>query len=250
MLALKEVCDVDEYKNGGVTTSRFKKALESQAYSDIDRVNGETITECPSDQTTEFYVRFPARSNPDNDALEPGILDLTKLYSGQLTPFKIPHAKGLSWIQRFVRYSVPTHEDVGLYVKRFEIFLPDLTNNVRHITVRVKRDGLTNVAPGGSVKYGFSTLKVFNLVCGENKIRCVNGFDASRYPHLCLPNPSEVCIASRGVVSEIAPPLLSNWLIQFVLPRDLPAPKPISQAPFYVSGVLSICHKKSKEYRS
>ena len=249
LLALKEVCNVDEYKNGGVPTSRCNRALESQMFSDIDRVIGHTVNECPSDQTSEFYVRFPARLNPDNDALEPGVLDLTKIYAGELTPFKIPHGKSLSWIQRYVSYSVPSHQDVALYVNRFEIFLPDLTNNAQQdITVKVKQDGLMSVAPGGSVKYGFSTPKVFNLIYAENKRKCVNGFDESPYPELCPPKPSDVCVASQGVVSEeeIAPPLHSNWLIQFILPRDLPMPKPSSQAPFYLRGVLSICYKNPK----
>ena len=249
LLALKEVCNVDEYKNGGVPTSKCTKALKSQMFSDIDRVIGHTVNECPSDQTTEYFVRFPARLNPDNEALEPGVLDLTKIYAGELTPFKIPYSKSLSWIQRYVSYSIPSHEDVALYVNRFEIFLPDLTDNAQHdITVRVKQDGVKAVAPVGGVKYGFSTPKVFNLVYGENKRKCVNGFDESPYPELCPPKPSDLCIASQGVVSdeEIAPPLYSNWLIKFTLPRDLPMPKPSSQAPFYLRGVLSICHKNPK----
>ncbi len=148
LLALKEVCNVDEYKNGGVPTSKCTKALKSQMFSDIDRVIGHTVNECPSDQTTEYYVRFPARLNPDNEALEPGVLDLTKIYSGELTPFKIPYAKSMSWIQRYVSYSIPSHEDVALYVNRFEIFLPDLTNNAElDITVKVKQDGAMSVAP-------------------------------------------------------------------------------------------------------
>ncbi len=76
----------------------------------------------------------------------------------------------------------------------------------------------------------------------------MNGFDESPYPELCPPKPSDLCIASKGVVSEneIAPPLYSNWLIKFVLPRDLPMPRPSSQAPFYLRGVLSICHKNPR----
>jgi hypothetical protein len=182
--------------------------------------------------------------------LEPGVLDLTKIYAGELTPFKIPYSKSLSWIQRYVSSAIPSHEDVALYVNRFEIYLPDMTdNNAEHdIRVTVKQDGVKAVAPAGVVKYGFTTSKVFNLVYGENKESCVNGFVDSPYPELCPPKPSQICVASQGVVSanEIAPPLYSNWLIQFTLPRDLPVLRPSRQAPFYLRGVLSICHKNPK----
>lgn len=76
----------------------------------------------------------------------------------------------------------------------------------------------------------------------------MNGFHQSPYPELCPPNPSDVCVASPGVVSEneLAPPLYSNWLIQFILPHGLVLPKPTAEAPFYLWGVLSICHKNPK----
>ena len=250
LLALKEVCNVDEYKNGGVLTTKCTTALASQELSDIDRVIGDPVDECPSDQTMEYFVRFPAKFNPDREALATGVLDLTKIYAGELTPFKIPYGESLSWIQKYVSYSIPSHEDVALYVNRFEIYLPDMTNNnaEHEITVTVKQDGVKSVTHDGLDKYGFSTPKTFNLVYGENKESCVNGFDDSPYPELCPPKPSQLCIASQGVVSEneIAPPLYSNWLVQITLPRDLPVLRPSREAPFYLRGVLSICYKNPK----
>lgn len=132
------MCDVDEYKNGGVQTELCERALESQMFSDIDRVIADQVDECPSDQTSEFFVRFPARLNPDKNILEPGVLDLTAIYAGELTSFKIPYTSLTNWVQRHVSYAIPSQADIALYVNRFEIFLPDMTDNaIYDVTVKV-----------------------------------------------------------------------------------------------------------------
>lgn len=249
--AVSAICDEIEYKNGGVQIEACLKASLTLVQDDVMGVLAVTNNECPSAQTRNLHVRIPASLNPNKEFLETGHIDLTSLYKGKVTVFEIPFSENLPWLHKFASSELPESPDIAMYVKRFELFLPDMTDPLQPIAydlkIAIDRGNFNKPMPSREIKYAFADPKGFHLSYGENKKQCIMGLKDSPYPKLCE-QPSPICIERRGelLANETAPSLYRKWLIQASIPRGLPMPRPYPGTAFYLRAVMSICVSNPK----
>ena len=250
LVALKDVCNVLEYKNGGVPTAHCKDALKNQKFANIRSVLANPVVNCPADQITMIDAHIPAQVNHQKRKLKPGIIDLTQLYAGNIVRFSIPFSNTIDYVHQFISPILPVHKDVALYLRRVELFLPKMSNETHDVEVSFMQSGSVSILQGSHTqRYSFSKENVFTLTYGENKQTCPNGFIHSMYPKLCEPHPTDVCVSSYGVISEdeLAPPLFNTiWQIQAFLPHGLTPPQPSPDSVFYLKAKMEICVKNPK----
>jgi hypothetical protein len=254
LVALQDYCNVQEYENGGVPTHYCEQALNNPSFGNIILVLGNPISACLTDEMTTIDALIPAKSNPLREKLDPGVMDLTQLYAGEYTELSIPFSKSSSgnpaWVHKFISPTLPVHEDVALYVKRFELFLPSMTNSGTY-EVEITAKGyqpVTVTHSNHTMKYAFLEQTEFHLSYGENEESCSNKFERV-YPMLCKPHPPKICLSSHGVVSqnELPPPLFNTWYFRAFLPKLLPQPKPDKNSAFHLRATIKICTKNPKK---
>ena len=250
LAAVKDVCNVMEYKNGGVPTAHCIDALKSQKFSNIRSVLANPVIHCPADQIIMIDAHIPAQVNHQKSKLKPGIIDLTQLYAGNIAWFSIPFSNSSDYVHQFMSPILPVHKDVALYLRRVELFLPKMSNETHDIEISFMQSGSVSILQGNHTqRYSFSKENMFSFSYGENKQTCPNGFIQSMYLKLCEPHPTDVCVSSNGVISEdeLAPPLFNTmWHVKAFLPHGITPPQPSPESVFYLKGNMEICVKNPK----
>eukprot|EP00794_Sanderia_malayensis_P006435 gene6435-7167_t len=113
---LAHYCNYLEFKNAGEMPSVCPNALHSLEQNDISRVIAFTPASCTPESFK--FVEIPTTDSNNDD--KSGFINITRLYSGEEIPFKIPN---IDWLLRHKWITNADARDTAIYVTAFELFL-------------------------------------------------------------------------------------------------------------------------------
>ena len=208
--ALRQACNVLQYKNAGEMPVVCKKAEKSLSDLDIADVLAFLPETCVENTNDGVYVSIPV----SNGATQPGTINLQDLYSKKRATFQIP---GVQWL---VDHGWLLRSDAAekvFYVKGFELFLLSLEKNSegRHVGVDISARSSAPLVKGQQ-KYDIKPKQKYEFTYRENIPPC-DKKEANPY-ELCEDKPlSKVCVAKDGVIKndlDLYPSIFSKWIIE------------------------------------
>ena len=247
LMVIHDACSLIEYKSGGAMPGYCRRLIRNPYSTEYDKLVAypyETDM-CSVDQIVK-YVRIPAAYPAIDSPVPAGTIDLSLLYTGNITFFKIPDSQWLitnNWVSQ--------HDaNYKWFVKRFELFLPYDSSTTLAVHVIKTLTGENVITPGGTV-YDFTTPVQFDFRYEENAHSCYNALVNHPYNAPGCANRHQICVQSRGWNQPAAyhASVYSLWGLQ--LRVDVSALKPVKPiGDFYLKVGVILCKVNTPARRS
>ena len=130
LMLVNQLCDIEEYVNGGVEPEGCKTARSELSDSSIDILLSLGEFRCPKSRTDR--VQIPTMPQHKNDK---AYIDINSLYSGKEAIFQIPDA---TWLAQY-RWINPDYATNHVYfLEDMQLYLPDDVKEERSVRVTVE----------------------------------------------------------------------------------------------------------------
>ena len=245
LILIDRFCDLREYKEFGV------RPVECNQYPSSIEVNKLIHTDKSYCEGKTAHVRIPITPGPKKENRH-GFIKLEQLFDGSEIMFQIPN---VIWLLR--NKWISENNGYPLYIRKFQIFLPTISEKKRHIIIHARLAGNNVLTPNQSKQFVIRPTPQLNSEYLEGKNAFLNCTELLENPYGTCPKPGwdlpKICSTSpiNEDPTKAYGSIYAIWKFTVSGYEGRPIPIPAFKNDTFIQAAVQICKKDSKtEYRN